>query len=108
MKLPKENMHLIFYNRCDQKDIERAVELLGTFPSGPLSVPVTYTAYREIPSTYIVCKNDFALRLPFQRRMIAQGEGCFDVEECEEGHSPFMSNPGFIVDCVRRAAGEKV
>lgn len=108
MKLPKENMHFIFYNRCDPKDIERAVGLLGTFPLGPLSVPVTYTAYREIPSTYIVCKNDFALRLPFQRRMIAQGEGCFDVEECDEGHSPFMSNPRFIVDCVRRAAGEKV
>jgi hypothetical protein len=107
MKLPTENIHLVFYNRCDPKDIERAVQLLGTFPSGPLSVPVTYTAYREIPSTYIVCKNDLALRLPFQRRMVAQGEGCFDVEECDEGHSPYMSNPGFIVDCVRRAAGEK-
>jgi hypothetical protein len=36
--------------------------------------------------------------------MIAQAEGAFDVEECEEGHSPFMSNPGFIVECLRRAA----
>ncbi|KAJ5822559.1 hypothetical protein N7447_004899 [Penicillium robsamsonii] len=98
MLLPKDHIHLIFYNRCDQKDIDRAVGLLGTFPMGPLAVPVTYTAYREIPSTYIVCKNDMALREPFQRRMIAQGEGCFEVEECEEGHSPFMSNPGFIVD----------
>ncbi|KAJ5505027.1 hypothetical protein N7463_007901 [Penicillium fimorum] len=98
MRLPKDHIHLVFYNRCDQKDINRAVELLGTFPMGPLAVPVTYTAYREIPSTYIVCKNDMALREPFQRRMIAQGGGCFEVEECEEGHSPFMSNPGFIVD----------
>lgn len=107
LKLPKDNVHLILYNRCEPKDIERAVELLGTFPAGPLSVPVTYTAYREIPSTYIVCKNDLALRLPYQRRMIAQGEGCFDVEECDEGHSPWMSKPQFIVDCVRRAAGER-
>lgn len=108
IKLPKDNLDLILYNGCDTKDVERAVELLGTFPSGPLSVPVTYTAYREIPSTYIVCKNDMALRLPFQRRMIAQGEGCFEVEECDEGHSPWLSNPQFIVGCVRRAAGEKV
>ncbi|KAI2712108.1 hypothetical protein CBS147332_5744 [Penicillium roqueforti] len=108
ISLPKDRIHLVFYNRCEQKDIERAVELLGTFPAGPLTVPATYTAYREIPSTYIVCKNDQALREPFQRRMIAQGEGCFEVEECDEGHSPFMSNPGFIVDCIRRAAGEKV
>ncbi|KAJ5519362.1 hypothetical protein N7453_001784 [Penicillium expansum] len=107
ISLPKDRVHLVFYNRCEQKDIDRAIELLDTFPMGPLTVPVTYTAYREIPSTYIVCKNDQALREPFQRRMIAQGEGCFEVEECDEGHSPFMSNPGFIVDCVRRAAGEK-
>lgn len=106
IKLPKDSIHQVLYNRCDPKDIERAVELLGTFPPGPLSVPVTYTAYREIPSTYIVCKNDHALQLPFQRRMIAQADGCFDVEECDEGHSPWMSNPDFIVDCVRRAAGE--
>jgi hypothetical protein len=106
--LPKEHIHLVFYNRCEQKDIDRAVSLLGTFPMGPLAVPVTYTAYREIPSTYIVCNNDRALPPPVQRRMIAQGEGYFDVEECDEGHSPFMSNPAFIVSCVRRAAGENV
>ncbi|KAK4866000.1 hypothetical protein LT330_008740 [Penicillium expansum] len=94
ISLPKDRVHLVFYNRCEQKDIDRAIELLDTFPMGPLTVPVTYTAYREIPSTYIVCKNDQALREPFQRRMIAQGEGCFEVEECDEGHSPFMSNPG--------------
>ncbi|KAJ5753473.1 uncharacterized protein N7511_007626 [Penicillium nucicola] len=108
ISLPKQHIHMVFYNRCEQKDIDRAVSLLGTFPAGPLAVPVTYTAYREIPSTYIVCNNDRALPPPVQRRMIAQGEGCFDVEECDEGHSPFMSNPTFIVDCVRRAAGEKV
>ncbi|KAJ5201132.1 hypothetical protein N7449_005935 [Penicillium cf. viridicatum] len=80
ISLPKDRVHLVFYNRCDQKDIDRAVELLGTFPVGPLTVPVTYTAYREIPSTYIVCKNDQALREPFQRRMIAQGQGCFESD----------------------------
>ncbi|KGO73225.1 hypothetical protein PITC_003130 [Penicillium italicum] len=107
ISLPKHLVHLILYNRCNQKDIERAVELLGTFSLGPFTVPVTYTAYREIPSTYIVCKNDQIVQEPFQRRMIAQGEGFFEVEECEEGHSPYLSNPGFIIDCVRRAAGEK-
>ena len=50
ISLPKDRVHLVFYNRCNQKDIDRAVELLGTFPVGPLTVPVTYTAYREILS----------------------------------------------------------
>lgn len=71
-----------------------------------MAVPATYSAFLEFPCTYIKCKNDRALPVSVQGRMIAQAEGAFDVEECEEGHSPFMSNPGFIVECLRRAAGD--
>ncbi|KAE8356371.1 Alpha/beta hydrolase family-domain-containing protein [Aspergillus coremiiformis] len=77
MLLDKDAVRDVFYNRCDSKDVDEAVDLLGSFPAGPLAVPVTYTAYREIPSTYIVCENDRALPLPYQERMIAQGEGVF-------------------------------
>jgi len=96
------------YNRCDPKDADWAIELCGTHPAAPFAVPATYTAYLEIPSTYIVTENDHALPSSIQERMIALGNGAFDVERCEEGHSPFLSNPGFIVDCIRRAAGEDV
>lgn len=96
------------FNRCDPEDIEMALENFGSFPMGPLSVPVTYSAFEEIPSVYIMCRNDKALLLPCQERIIAQGKGAFVVEQCDEGHSPFLSNPGFITDCVRRAAGEAV
>lgn len=106
--LPKHAIRDIFYNRCDLADIDEALTHLGSFPAGPLTVPVTYTAYREIPSTYIVCENDNALPLSMQERMIAQGEGVFHVERCQEGHSPFLSNPEFVVECLRKAAGEDV
>ncbi|OOO13791.1 hypothetical protein OAory_01023860 [Aspergillus oryzae] len=98
MLLDKDIIRDIFYNRCDPKDVDEAVELLGSFPTGPLTVPVTYTAYREIPSTYIVCENDEALALSYQERMIAQGDDVFHVERCQEGHSPFLSNPTFVVE----------
>ncbi|GAB1199595.1 hypothetical protein APSETT444_008949 [Aspergillus pseudonomiae] len=77
MLLDKEVIRDVFYNRCDPKDVDEAVDLLGSFPTGPLTVPVTYTAYREIPSTYIVCENDKALPVSYQERMIAQGDGVF-------------------------------
>ncbi|KAK2762808.1 hypothetical protein FQN54_000983 [Arachnomyces sp. PD_36] len=108
MTLNKDIIGEVFYNGCDEKDIAEAIELLGSYPSGPLAVPVTYTAYREIPSTYLICENDQALHVAFQNRMVAQGEGAFDVERCQEGHSPFMSNPKLVAECVRRAAGERV
>lgn len=96
------------YNGCDPKDADEAVFLLGSFPAAPLAVPVTYTAYLDIPSTYIVCRNDQALGACIQERIVEQGNGDFDVERCDEGHSPFLSNPAYIVDCVRRAAGENI
>ncbi|CAL5873314.1 uncharacterized protein PFLUO_LOCUS7585 [Penicillium psychrofluorescens] len=108
MVLDKDIIGQVFYSGCDPKDAQEAVDMLGSFPTGPLSVPATYSAFKEIPSTYIVCKNDRALPVSIQKRMIAQGEGAFHVEECDEGHSPFMSNPGYVVDCLRRAAGEYV
>lgn len=108
MLLDKIGIRDIFYNRCDPKDVDEAVKLLGSFPTGPLTVPVTYSAFRDIPSTYIVTRNDKALPVSYQERMIAQAEGAFTVERCDEGHSPFLSNPDYIVECIRRAAGESV
>ncbi|KAL4789799.1 Alpha/beta hydrolase fold-1 [Aspergillus venezuelensis] len=102
--LHKEAIRGVFYNRCSEEDIDQAVSLLGSFPPGPLMVPTTYSAFAEIPSTYIVCENDRALPVQVQERMIEQAKGAFMVERCQEGHSPFLSNPAFIVECVERAA----
>ncbi|KAJ6160765.1 alpha/beta-hydrolase [Penicillium chermesinum] len=105
MVLDKDACRMVLYNGCDPEDADKAVSLLGSFPAGPLSVPVTYTAYLEIPSTYILCRNDQALAACIQERIVAQGNGALHVERCDEGHSPFLSNPNYIVRCVRRAAG---
>ncbi|KAJ5690184.1 alpha/beta-hydrolase [Penicillium macrosclerotiorum] len=108
MVLEGEHLGEVLYTGCDPADVKKAVDLLGSFPSGPLTVPATYSAFKEISSTYIVCKNDQALPVSIQRRMIAQGEGAFHVVECDEGHSPFLSNPKFVVNCLRKVAGEEV
>lgn len=106
MVLDKTACRLALYNDCDPRDTDEAISLLGSFPIGPLSVPVTYTAYLEIPSTYIVCRNDQALPACVQERIVAQGNGAFHVERCDEGHSPFLSNPSYIVNCICKVAGD--
>ncbi|CAI7675410.1 unnamed protein product [Penicillium manginii] len=108
MVLDGDICSLALYNDCDPEDVKEAISLLGSFPAAPLAVPVTYTAYLEIPSTYIVCQKDQALPPCVQERIVEQGNGAFHVERCNEGHSPFLSNPSYIVNCVRRAAGEEV
>ncbi|KAE8392896.1 Alpha/beta hydrolase family-domain-containing protein [Aspergillus alliaceus] len=98
----------VFYHDCDPKDVDEAVELLGTFPPGPLSVPATYAAYREIPSTYIVCENDRALALSYQERMIAQGEGAFQIEAAVifRCHIHNTAAPNALTDSARTAESE--
>ena len=41
--------------------------------------------------------------------MFVEGaEGMVQAVRCDAGHSVFLSRPGFVVDLVRRAAGEVV
>ncbi|KAL4924055.1 alpha/beta fold hydrolase [Aspergillus undulatus] len=90
-----------------QRTWMRPLSLLGTFPPGPLVVSTTYSAFLEIPSTYIICENDRALPVQVQERMVAQGKGAFTVERCrcQEGHSPFLNKPAFVVECIKQQAG---
>ncbi|PWY92394.1 hypothetical protein BO70DRAFT_391804 [Aspergillus heteromorphus CBS 117.55] len=101
--LDKDFIRDVFYNGCDPADIDEATDLLGSFPPALMNVPVTCTAYREI-----VCENDWALPCSVQERMIAQGGGVFHVERCQEANAPYLSNTRFVVECVKRAAGEDV
>lgn len=59
---------------------------------------------------YLVCTKDQAIPPQFQWLMIEganKNEGVnISTEECESGHSPFLSQPEFTVGWVRRVAGE--
>ncbi|OAX80393.1 hypothetical protein ACJ72_05271 [Emergomyces africanus] len=104
----RETTRQVVYSRCDPKDVDEALDLLGAQPLAPMAVPVTYTAYRDIPSTFILCENDLAVPPYIQEKMVAQAGGAMDVVRCEEGHSPHLSDPKLVADCIRRVAGESV
>ncbi|OJD17260.1 hypothetical protein AJ78_02642 [Emergomyces pasteurianus Ep9510] len=104
----RETTRQIVYSGCDPKEVDAALDLLGAQPIAPMGVPVTYTAYRDIPSTFIVCKKDLAVPPYIQEKMVAQAGDAMDVVRCEEGHSPHLSNPKLVADCIRRVAGESI
>ncbi|OJD23264.1 hypothetical protein ACJ73_05380 [Blastomyces percursus] len=99
---------IIYSGGCDPNDVEEALDLLGAQPIAPMGVPVTYTAYREIPSMFILCENDLAIPPYIQEKMVAQAGDAMEVVRCQDGHAPHLSNPGLIVECIRRAASESV
>jgi len=60
--------------------------------------PTRHEGWRDIPITYVLCKNDAAVFTEaIQRPTVAllqeQGSGDLEVIELESSHSPFLSQP---------------
>lgn len=74
----------------------------------------TYTAWRGIPSTYVVGERDMSF---FSMEIVdmildtarVMEPTAFDVvERCDGGHCLMISHAEWLADVLRRAAGEKV
>ncbi|TKA37268.1 hypothetical protein B0A54_11253 [Friedmanniomyces endolithicus] len=98
----------IFYNDCSPEQIEAAKRDIKPQSTLCFLLPLTYAAWKHIPSTYLVCEKDMGIPVVAQEAMISQPGADFTVERCGASHSPFLSIPDFTAGVVRRAAGEKV
>jgi pimeloyl-ACP methyl ester carboxylesterase len=92
-----------YYNRCDPADAAWAAERLCAEPLGPMSVPlqVTEEGFGWVPKTYIGGRDDRVLPWWFQQKM-ASSAGA-DLIELDADHSPFLSAPGELVECLLEA-----
>jgi hypothetical protein len=76
-------------------------------PTSAQWADVTHEAFREIPVTYLLCENDAGLPLEVQRMMCGRIEALgvnVDYENCEAGHSPFLSMPNKLGEIISRIA----
>lgn len=102
-----EHMFEAFYHDVDRKVAEEVViPQLGAQSVASWLSPVTKCAYREIPSSYIVCTEDRSV-LPWVQRKIAERAGIKDCVEIEGSHCAFLSRPdelaGIVDAIVRRS-----
>ncbi|KAL8727483.1 MAG: hypothetical protein Q9166_006007 [cf. Caloplaca sp. 2 TL-2023] len=82
---------------------EKGSEAVPGFSS--FASPLTYAAYRDFPSSYLMCTNDKAVPFPIQKRFIAMA-GITDITTIASGHSPMISQPKAVEMFIRRCAGE--
>ncbi len=70
-------------------------------------MPLTYCAWREIPTSYILCTQDQALPYHVQQQLV-QNAGLkeADVVTCDAGHSPFISQPNVVLEMLKKAVNE--
>jgi pimeloyl-ACP methyl ester carboxylesterase len=99
-----------FYNDMNAMEQERWVGMLKhhSFDTVMRS-EVTYAAWKHVPTTYIFCTEDNTIIYQTQQNLVerARKEGShLRTERLDASHSPFLSMPEAVVDCVRRAALE--
>ncbi len=94
-----------FYADCDPVAADGFVARLGPEHSAGFGQSPRVVAWRERPSTYVLCTDDRAVLPALQRNLAAR---CDDVVEIDASHSPFASRPdeiaGILADLARRVA----
>ncbi|KAI9046063.1 uncharacterized protein KD926_006010 [Aspergillus affinis] len=71
-------------------------------PAGVFWTRVTRTAYKYIPSTYLICQNDVHMPPPFQEAFSSFAEA--EVERSSAGHAPMLSQPDMLVRRISTVA----
>lgn len=93
----------IFYADCDPAAVPGYVARLVPEGADGFSQTPRSVAWRERPSTYVVCTEDRALTPELQRNLAAR---CTSIEEWPTSHSPFFSRPDLVTDLLARLAHE--
>lgn len=98
----------IFYNECTPDQVAENTAQLQPMAKGVFSSRVTYSPWKDVACTYLLCENDRAIPPPAQEAMSTQPGARFEVIRCKADHSPFLCMPDLTTDVIRRAAGESI
>jgi pimeloyl-ACP methyl ester carboxylesterase len=89
-----------FYGDCDEATVAWASSNLRSMMSDGAE-PVRAAAWRDIPSTYVVCALDRGILPELQREM---SERATRTVEWPTSHSPFASRPDLVADLIESLA----
>ena len=89
------------YNDCDPETLRWALSQLGPHPMVTLGQAPNAVAWRERPSTYVVCTNDMAVHPDLQRILARR---CTAGVEWPTSHSPFASRPDLVAELLAELA----
>jgi pimeloyl-ACP methyl ester carboxylesterase len=97
--VPREAAAACFYNDCDATTVDWAVGRLSPQSMAALSQSPNRVAWRDRPSTYVVCENDMGLHPGLQQLLRRR---CTDSVVWPTGHSPFLSRPELVTELLVR------
>jgi len=86
-----------FYHDCAPEAAAAAAAQLRPMSLAAMTGTPRAVAWREKPSTYVVCTEDRALPIALQQSAASR---CGAVVEMPTSHSPFASQPDLVVDLL--------
>lgn len=96
-----------FYNDLSTEDAKYWGSKLTSLSVGVGMSPLTYAAWKYIPSAYIMPLQDKSIPLK-QVRQIVKEANIKMVFEIETGHCPYLAQPETVADFIRKAGGETI
>lgn len=87
----------LFLQDCDESTSDQAVSRLARQSLTPFTQPPREIAWRQKPTTYVVCTEDLAIPANTQRGRVREGVRAADFSA---GHHPFLSRPEAFADCI--------
>lgn len=88
----------LLYGGCDSATQQWAMQQLRPQCNAAFEEAVPTPAWKEVPSTYVVCADDRVIAPELQREVLAPRTT--RVIELDSGHSPFLSMPGALADVL--------
>ena len=89
----------IFYNDCTAATVSWETARLGRQRMANFSDQPSAIAWRDRPSTYVVCRDDNAVHPDLQRILARRATTTI---EWPTGHSPFLSQPQLVAELLEK------
>ncbi len=102
-RFPEAAAAAVFYNRCTDADAAWATARLRPQPTAVYATKLSVTPGRPTPRVYVMCEDDQAVPVAYQRQMLANTP-CDKIHRLDADHSPFLSAVDGLLDCLRDVA----
>jgi pimeloyl-ACP methyl ester carboxylesterase len=100
--LRSDRLRELFFADCDDPTFTEALTRAAPQAQSAFGQPVRRVAWREVPSTYVVCAEDRAVPAAGQRVHAAKATRTIELA-C--GHHPFLSQPEALAQIIADSAG---
>ena len=97
MTARRERLRDVWYGDCSDADVEFAAARLRPHPLRAAPSVVSRAAWREVPTTYVICEHDGSSTLDYMKAAAALVDKSVTWPT---SHSPFLSQPDLVVNLL--------